>query len=802
MSPDVRQALTEVLDNPSLATARALEEALRTAEHRALVFGRLNQKSSIDAASESDRGITERLANAFDASLTAARVTAGVESDPSLSPRNCAQRFLCPKRNACEWQPQHESITFKKPVLQFWEEPAGERHRYRKYNPGEGLATVLVRDFGLGIRRDDMPRTILALNTDDKLRTFEAIGQFGHGASSSLAFCESVLIITRPRFATEGDEFYWTLVYPEQETEVSKQALVRKWFAAEGNLPLVGRTTDFPQLVDVLPGTSVWHFGYNRGGWIKRIVGPEQSNPWGRLGRLFFSYPLPFEIHGRLARTDTDDGRRGIKGAFFRLLDQVGNRETIEHASSEKSESLMVEGLSYGSFSVFVFVMKERSAVRDYVQPDHPVLLTLNGQNHGELTRTLLVQANLPELASSSIVEVRLDGVEQEALGEIISNSRERPKNTVFTRAMQERLVAVLTNDEALAEIEKRRQEEKAQNSNADLNRRISQFLSSVLSEARAEPGPGGGSGAPGTSRGATQPLAEIPAHDPPTILQFLYDRPLSIPEGTTVLAKFKTDARPPKYSFHGDNPRCFAKLQVGNERYQERVAIVGKSDVNARGYGSVSITCKDVPSSPIGDEVPVGRLVVSIQSADGGVLQSELSLVLQPKPPTRERARRSDVTTEIIFCAPDGDPEGEIARLIAETEVKPFGAYLDKYRESLNLAADDCAYWGEASERGGVSVLQVEINAAHPHLKRLFQACRTAEERIEAKERYVRDVVLDCYQHAFRLEDVPNSVVEQVLTEPDDAKRAAEIYLNHDKALRVAIHEREASRRRAGPQS
>jgi hypothetical protein len=52
------------------------------------VFGRINQKASIEAASESDRGIAERLANAFDASLTAGRLAVGiVRSDRTLTPR-------------------------------------------------------------------------------------------------------------------------------------------------------------------------------------------------------------------------------------------------------------------------------------------------------------------------------------------------------------------------------------------------------------------------------------------------------------------------------------------------------------------------------------------------------------------------------------------------------------------------------------------------------------------------------------------------------------------------------------------
>jgi hypothetical protein len=69
---------------------------LREQNFERQIFGRLNQKSSIEAASESDRGIVERLANAFDSSLTAARLAFGIErSDKTLTPRNAAQRFFC-----------------------------------------------------------------------------------------------------------------------------------------------------------------------------------------------------------------------------------------------------------------------------------------------------------------------------------------------------------------------------------------------------------------------------------------------------------------------------------------------------------------------------------------------------------------------------------------------------------------------------------------------------------------------------------------------------------------------------------
>jgi hypothetical protein len=92
---EVNAALKALINKPHLENARGLEAVLSCAFPKR-VFGRINQKASIEAASESDRGVTERLANAFDASLTAARLAAGIaRSDRTLTPRNVAQRFFC-----------------------------------------------------------------------------------------------------------------------------------------------------------------------------------------------------------------------------------------------------------------------------------------------------------------------------------------------------------------------------------------------------------------------------------------------------------------------------------------------------------------------------------------------------------------------------------------------------------------------------------------------------------------------------------------------------------------------------------
>ncbi len=373
----------------------------------------------------------------------------------------------------------------------------------------------------------------------------------------------------------------------------------------------------------------------------------------------------------------------------------------------------MVEGTEYGEFNFVAFVLPEPKDVRSYVDNKHPIVLTLNGQNHGEMTRTVIVQANMPELSSSMIVEVRLDGLEQEALSHIITNSRETPKQTAFTRSLTQRLIELLGDDDILKQLERQRQDEKVKQSNEELNTRLSQFMRQILSDARTEPTARSGGTAPGKGgRGSGEPRPEVPASDPPRILEFLSNTPLRIPEGTTCLAKFKSDARPPKFAFGGDNPRLFGTFQA-------------KSDLGAR--------------------------------------------------------------VRIVGHA-----------LLAEDRVSDFGTYLMRFKEALQLPEEDCAYWGERYEQDGISTLVVEVNAANPQLVGMFEDCINSEERVRAKERYCRDVVLDCYQHSFRLHEVPEAVWAATQTDQGEAQKAAEMFLNHDKAIRFATRERDDARRKA----
>ena len=127
------------------------------------------------------------------------------------------------------------------------------------------------------------------------------------------------------------------------------------------------------------------------------------------------------------------------------------------------------------------------------------------------------------------------------------------------------------------------------------------------------------------------------------------------------------------------------------------------------------------------------------------------------------------------------------------------LGGAWEKFKDALQLLPEECAYWAQRFESEGANTLGVEINAANTELVRLLESCATAEERVLAKERYCRDAALDSYQHCFRLDELPESVWDSIQAQEDDAKRAAEILLNHDKAIRFVLHERDNARRKRG---
>ena len=232
-----------------------------------------------------------------------------------------------------------------------------------------------------------------------------------------------------------------------------------------------------------------------------------------------------------------------------------------------------------------------------------------------------------------------------------------------------------------------------------------------------------------------------------------------------------------------------FARLAGSSQRLGQ-LSVTGKSDIDGRGYGSVALACAESPNNPVTDKESVGEVEITVQTTDGRTLSAKLRVGVASKPPERERKRKQAVRPEIIFCAARDANKELLKELLLEEKIADLTPSLEKYHELLGIPDSESAYWGEKTERCGESWLIVEINVGHPRLVSLLKACKTGEERVRVKDRIIEDVVLDCYQHRFRLDDLPDIVHEQVVTEPDELKRVTEMCLNFDKSIRIALIE------------
>ena len=120
------------------------------------------------------------------------------------------------------------------------------------------------------------------------------------------------------------------------------------------------------------------------------------------------------------------------------------------------------------------------------------------------------------------------------------------------------------------------------------------------------------------------------------------------------------------------------------------------------------------------------------------------------------------------------------------EIEALEKSTHLSEARDHLKLDASDVSYHSAKGQQDGMDLLNVDVNAGNTEAIEMLRKCRTLEQRVKVKDIYMKDIVLDCYQHHFQVKEIPTSVLD-ALTDASTLRLCAECHLNHDKALRLA---------------
>lgn len=543
MTPlELFNVLNDVSTSERVAVALAAFESTNPTVHW-IPVGRENNKGTIEASSDPGRSLIERLTNGIDSVLEDEFVRHKGKPD-CRTPREAAQAWLgVPKGGLSELSTKERQHLADRVSIYIGD--------------GDGLPDrrlVVIEDRGTGILPEHMSATILSLSESNKIKKRYVVGAYGQGGSSTFACSQFTFIATR--FASTNSVGFSVVKYyePPEEDEAKVGNYV---YLALGTKVLEVDVKDHAFPV----GTRVRHFGYDLTKYAGSL-GP--GSIYGLLNSILFDPVMPVWLTDAVHKY-----RRVIKGSRNALNGAVdeGDDDKKEPKISHAVPLYYVDLGDAGSIGLEYWVLEpyEKQPIRAFVDPNKPIVLTLHGQSHAELSQALVrKEADLPYLRQRLIVHVdcnRLTPGAKRAL--FVSNREEARRGQVYSR-IQEEVVRALKSDDELSRLNAQAREEglhqQDQAAQKQMQSEVARLLRMQGSEVEMVGGSAGAHGEDGPPSKPRPPRPKplpIQIHEPPTFVRIVWDEaePVSLyPEQSRYL-RIETDA---DSSYHqSSNPKA-----------------------------------------------------------------------------------------------------------------------------------------------------------------------------------------------------------------------------------------------------
>jgi hypothetical protein len=357
-----------------------------------------------------------------------------------------------------------------------------------------------ARDFGIGLTAEEMPNTILSLNRGNKKSKPWLTGKHGQGASSTYQYSDLTLIASR-KIASRMVSF--TLVEATWDCDHGAMAKTPtyRYMTVGGKIPEI----ELPE-AEFAAGTLVRHIGYNAADLFNPIG---ENSLFGLLMRSLAQpvFPVWLEIYslrsakvgghptfpgfrryGRLIRGSVN----ALERAWVRTLKPVPaeggdpeDADSIDKASSAEdnatkapnatllhraSEFYELPKWDYGArtgigdlgrVKITYWVVEpagrtSHDVLRNWVDPEKTILMTLDGQNHAEESRAIITGqqgAKLWAVGRYMVVQIDCNDLDPRAKYEMFTSTREHAKETPIKRMILEELVRRLGFDKKLQEL-------------------------------------------------------------------------------------------------------------------------------------------------------------------------------------------------------------------------------------------------------------------------------------------------------------------------------------------------------------
>jgi hypothetical protein len=344
-----------------------------------------------------------------------------------------------------------------------------------------------------------MPSTILSLNRGNKKLKPWLTGKHGQGASSTYQYSDLTLIASRKVGASTVGFTFVEATWDTQDG-ISAKTPTYRYLTADGKVPEVEiPEKDFPA------GTLVRHIGYNAPDLFHTIG---ESSLYGLLMRSLAEplFPVWFEMYslvpGRAEGYPTFSGYRRygrvIRGSVNAL--ERAWSETLKPTSgtSPDEKSLDERAISFGDDSqinaesakllhraseyfqlprwdyggrtgigelgrvkINYWVVDpagrtSHNVLRNWVDPEKTILMTLDGQTHAEESRAIITGQKGAKLWAAGrymIVQIDCSDLDARAKYEMFTSTREHAKETPIKKMILEELVARLSFDTKLQDL-------------------------------------------------------------------------------------------------------------------------------------------------------------------------------------------------------------------------------------------------------------------------------------------------------------------------------------------------------------
>jgi hypothetical protein len=264
---------------------------------------------------------------------------------------------------------------------------------------------------------------------------------------------------------------------------------------------------------------------------------------------------------------------KGSRNALNGALD-----EGDERTGPALSHNVPIFSVSLGDFGrigieYWVLEQPTRANKRPsaaFVNPNKPIVLTLNGQNQGEFSQILIRKdSELPFLGQRLICHIDCNYLSPTSKRQLFVSNREAQREVKVRELIQQEVVKAFRSDDILAKLndEARKQgaEEQDENAMQQMRHEVARLLrlhGLDLGEATGGTTGDGQAVRPSERRRPRQPPEPIELHEPPTFIRFLWDEEDAItfyPEQRRYL-RIVTDANS---TYHNPNSPSTSRVNI-----------------------------------------------------------------------------------------------------------------------------------------------------------------------------------------------------------------------------------------------